>query len=148
MSFFERVLLFFSSEPKAEQQEEPLLYRVVLLLEVAMFDDEFDNREKALIIRLLETKYGLNRTEIEALLALAEEKRAQSHDIFAHTSRINEWLSLEDRADLMKEIWQVIFADEKLTPQEDHLARRLRTLLRLDHQHWAQAKHDAREGSD
>ncbi|CAM2008139.1 tellurite resistance TerB family protein [Acanthopleuribacter pedis] len=145
MSFFERVRLFFSSESKQEQQEDPLLYRVVLLLEVAMFDDEFDNREKALIVHLLETKYGLNREEIEALLTLADEKRAQSHDIFAHTSRINDWLSLEDRADLMKEIWQVIFADDKLTPQEDHLARRLRTLLRLDHQHWAQAKQDARE---
>ncbi len=148
MSFFERVRLFFSSESKEATYEDPMLYRVVLLLEVAMFDDDFDDSEKALIVRLLENKYQLSRPEIEDLLALAEAKRAQSHDIFAHTSRINEWLSLEDRADLMKEIWQVIFADDKLTPQEDHLARRLRTLLRLDHQHWAQAKLDARQQQD
>ncbi|CAM2066603.1 TerB family tellurite resistance protein [Sulfidibacter corallicola] len=144
MSLFTRLLDMFSNEPEQQEADDPLLVRAALLLETACFDDDFAPSERQLIVRLLEHKYQLEPSEIKELFETANQRRSERHDIFVFTNRINEVLSLEERAELMTEIWQVIFADDKVTPEEEHLARRLRTLLRLDHQHWAKAKQDAR----
>ena len=113
-------------------------------MEAASSDEEFAAEERNLIDTLLTHKYGLNEAEIEDLLKLAHDKRQAHTDLWSVVREVNNRLSREERIDLMTELWQVLYADQRLDAHEEHFARKMKKLLRLDHSDWLAAKLKAR----
>ena len=149
MAFLDQLKQFFA-QPEAETQapEHPQLARTALLLEVASHDDEFAEQERRFIQRLLAGKYEVPESEFDALLNLARQKRDRLPDVYSLTKELNNHLDNAQRLELMTEVWQLIFADDRVDPNEEHLARKLQKLLRLDHPTWIAAKMEAqRRGS-
>ena len=145
MSLFQKIRRLLQSPSSADEPEDPLMARVVLLLEAATYDHVFAPEERALIVHLLEDHYGLDPEEARETLALAAAERDRFPDIQSFTRRLIPHMSNPEREQLMMELWLVIYADDKLDPNEEHFARKMLTLLRLDRTQWLAAKQAAQD---
>lgn len=148
MNLFANLKRLFSAEQPTPQHEDPLTLRVALLLEAATFDEHFAPEEDRCIRRLLHDGYGLSESETEEVFRLARVKRLESPDVFAITRGVNQLLTPAQKEVLMREIWQVLYADGHISPEEDVLAGRLKNLLRLDTSVWQKTKLEAKKNRD
>ena len=116
-----------------------------ILLEVAYADQEFAPEEFSVITGQLKTFFGLEPDAVEKLIALAEQERRAATDIWPFTSKISREYTPEKKEALLTIVWQVIFADGKLDPYEDQLARQFQSMLSVNHSVLMAAKAKARK---
>ena len=114
-----------------------------LLVEIARADFEVDPSERSSIRRMLACAYGLDPGAAGALLAQAERAVEDSVSLYEFTSRLNEELSPEEKADAVEMLWRVAFADGRLDKYEEHLVRKAADLLHVPHRRFIRAKLEA-----
>ena len=68
-----------------EKDTDPLVLRVILLLEAAIYDDDFADVEREWIQKLLEEKYRIPKPDIEVLFETARKRRKERNDLFEFT---------------------------------------------------------------
>lgn len=117
----------------------------VLMVEIMMSDHDPDTREQAAIVERLMDRTGEPREDIQALVTRARQTHADSHDLYQFTKLLNEQLSVDEKMDLMVDLWRTALADGVIDKHEDHMIRRLSDLLYLHHSHFIRAKHLAME---
>jgi len=117
-----------------------LVATTALLLEMAHIDGKFTDDEKERIVSLLTCEYGLQDSEVEAIMESARAQMKKSVDLWQFTSAINRHFSVEEKRKVIEMIWSVVFADGKLDKYEDYLVHTLSDLLRLDHSQLIEAK--------
>lgn len=105
----------------------------VLMLEIACADKSFSDHERTRIQETLQTRFQLEEDEVRELMELAEDARQESHDIWRFTNRINQACSPEEKREIIREVWRIVYADGELSSHEDHLIHRMATLLNLNH---------------
>ena len=101
----------------------------VLLVEAARMDDHFDEAERTVIERLLAEKFALSPEEIRQLLIRAETTAKQSSQLHPFTRLAVTRMSPEQRVRLIEMLWEVVYADGVLDPEEDVLLRRVAGLI-------------------
>jgi len=116
-------------EGAAGRQEGLQLALTALLIEAANCDDRFDERERGVIARLLESRFSLSRSDANQLLAAGEAAASESTELFHFTRIINDRLSFEERVELIEMLWEVAYADRVLDVYEDSLLRRVGGLI-------------------
>lgn len=126
--------------PVVSKQERVESATCVLLLEVAGADDEFSPEECDHIIKSLCTRFSLSQQQAEELIEAANTRRAQSFDLWKFTNEINETCAVEEKKDILGEVWRVIYADGALSAHEDYIAHKLGRLLNLTHPELIEAK--------
>jgi uncharacterized tellurite resistance protein B-like protein len=120
--------------------DELQLALTALLIEAAYSDDHFDQRERAVIARLIEKRFKLSQSNARALLAAAERTACESAELFHFTRIINERLSPEERVGLIEMLWEVAYADQVLDEYEDSLLRRVGGLIYVPDQERGMAR--------
>jgi uncharacterized tellurite resistance protein B-like protein len=110
-------------------RDELQLALAALLVEAAHSDDRFDDSERAVIVRLLEQRFGLSAATARELLAAAEQAVERSAELFHFIRVINDRLSVEERIELIEMLWEVAYADGVLDQYEDSLLRRIGGLI-------------------
>lgn len=138
--------------PQGAQAEQDPVHRVqlavsALLLEIAVSDFESADQESQAIIQIVRSKFGLNQSEADELIALAEQEHHTSTDYFQFTRLINEHYYPSQKVELVELLWQVAFADGELHHYEEHVIRRLADLLHVSHRDFISAKHRTIESS-
>lgn len=126
--------------PGISKQEKLESAVCALLLEVAGTDDEFSADECDHIIQTLCRRFSLSQEQAEELIEAANARRSQSFDIWKFTNEINETCTLDEKRDIIAEVWRVIYADGSLTAHEDHIAHKVGRLLNLTHPELIEAK--------
>jgi uncharacterized tellurite resistance protein B-like protein len=117
-------------DPDRDSRQDPLRVALAaLLVEAAHSDDRFDETERGVISRLLESRLGLSRSDAQALLAVGESAASESAELFHFTRIINERLSFAERVELIEMLWEVAYADRVLDEYEDSLLRRVGGLI-------------------
>jgi uncharacterized tellurite resistance protein B-like protein len=111
------------------QQEALQLALTALLVEAANSDDRFDQAERGVIARLLQSRFGLSRSDANELLAAGQTAASESAELYHFTRIINERLSFEQRVELIEMLWEVAYADRVLDEYEDSLLRRVGGLI-------------------
>ncbi|MGH6913377.1 MAG: TerB family tellurite resistance protein [Geminicoccaceae bacterium] len=115
-----------SRRPGTDQLQ---LAAAALLVEAATMDAQFSEAERAHIVALLGRRFGLDRAEAGELLALAEQKAADSVEWHGYTRVIKEQLDHEERIGMLEMLWEVVYADGRLHDYEASLLRRVTGLL-------------------
>ncbi|MEP4547299.1 MAG: TerB family tellurite resistance protein [Saccharospirillum sp.] len=140
-----KIMAWFDTpeEPIPELTVEEAI--TVLMVEIMMSDHDPDTREQAAIIERLMDRTGEPREDIQALVTRARQTHADSHDLYQFTKLLNEQLSVDEKMDLMVDLWRTALADGVIDKHEDHMIRRLSDLLYLHHSHFIRAKHLAME---
>jgi uncharacterized tellurite resistance protein B-like protein len=120
------------SSPQPQAVPDLRLSVAVLLLEAARQDDSFDARERAVILKLLATRFELSPQECEKLMNDAQAHAAELVQLHGHTSAVAAQMTPAERIGLIEMLWDVAYADGVLDPEEDMLIRRIAGLIYVD----------------
>jgi len=126
-----------------EEQTRPDPLRVAtaaILLEIAYADGTFTPAEDGDVVGYLERAFELNEDEARDLIAAAGELREKTIDHFSLTNFVRKNSSLEQRVEIVKTMWRIVYSDRKLTDYENYLVRKLADLLGLEHHVMIEAK--------
>ena len=118
----------------AKPMHDPLrLATAAILLDIANADGTFTPAEDGDIVGFLKSSFRLDDESARELLKAGDELRAQTIDHFALTNFVRRNASLDDRIDIVKTMWRVVYSDGRLTDYENYLVRKLADLLGLEH---------------
>jgi uncharacterized tellurite resistance protein B-like protein len=131
--FYDQYLADRDDSPPGYSEQQVRLAAAALLVEVVRSDTHFSAAERAAVLGSLQGKLGLDATQAQELVALAEAESVEAHDLFQFTSKINVTFSPERKARFLEELWRVAYADETLHAHEEYLIRRVADLLHVSH---------------
>lgn len=104
-----------------------------LFLEMAEVDGEFSESERSRIVSILKQEYDLTDENAAELERAARKDLADSVDIWRFTNLINNNYTENEKLDVMRLVWRIVYADGKLDAHEDYLVKKMGKLLRLNH---------------
>ena len=116
------------------------LATAAVLLEIAHADGSFSPAEGEDVTTYLRRAFDLSEDETRELIEEAAELRANTIDHFALTNFLRKSASLEERIEIVRTMWRVVYSDGKLTDYEGYLVRKLADLLGLEHRVMIDAK--------
>lgn len=116
------------------------LATAVLLIEVMRSDAESTAEEQATILKILKERFHLSNEEVKQLTDLGYHTAKSANDYHRFTSLINRDLKPPEKIRIIEYMWQVAYADGKISAHENHLMRRMADLLHIGHGDYVAAK--------
>lgn len=143
--------LFENQLAQVESKQTPFtgleLACAVLLIEVAMADDDFSEIERTSIRHILQFQFHITPALIEELIETAQQAFKDSIDHFQFTSHISDHYDYPERLKFIAALWQLAYADNELDMMEEHRIRRFCDLLFIDHSDFIRLKLQARQSA-
>jgi uncharacterized tellurite resistance protein B-like protein len=142
-SFFQKNMAPPEEAEPAKAQHTVEVAACALLLELAHADDEFTDDERTHLEEALQRHFNLETEEADALMALAEQERRQSVDLYQFTSLIKANYDEGQQMVLAEVMWRMVYADGELAKHESYLMRKISGLLELRPGYLAEARNRA-----
>ena len=111
-----------------------------LFIEIAKADGEISADERKKIVKNMEEMFDLDDECVENLIKLSEQRVSESISVYEFSSIINENFSREEKYQLIKNLWKIVYADNHLDQYEDRLMKIIGSTLNLDHKDIIDAK--------
>lgn len=124
----------------ANESKKLQIATCALLIEMANSDSEFTDAERKKIIKVMQKTFNLEKEYVDELIELSEESVRKSISIYEFTTTINENFSKDEKFELLKNLWRLVYIDETLNMHEDHLIKRIGNTLNMDHRDVIAAK--------
>ena len=127
---------------QSDEQSAVDLQRVStqLLLEVARADTTISADERNTIIRAYGANSTLSADEISALIDDYAEEVDISISFHEHIRAVNENFDKEKKVQLIRQMWQVAYADQTLSEYEEAFIRQVAELIHVRHKDFIQQK--------
>ena len=142
--------IFKQSIEKSETADDNKKLQVAtcaLLIEMAKADNEFTDDERKKVIKVMQKTFNLEKKYVDELIELSEENVRNSISIYEFTTTINENFSKDEKFELLKNLWRLIYIDETLNMHEDHLIKKIGNTLNMEHRDVIGAKLMVKEES-
>jgi uncharacterized tellurite resistance protein B-like protein len=123
-----------------KHQKQLKVATAAIFVEMAKADGTFTVEERKSVVNGLKNQFKLDDEYVEELLALSEEKVNESIGIYEFSNVINQNFSAEDKFKLLKNLWRLIYADERLDGYEDRLMKIIGGMFMMEHQQIISAK--------
>ncbi len=137
-----------SASEKGNDRDELGMTLAVLMLEVAKSDFEESEAEIQTMTAWLENQdLGLKSQDVGQLLDSARNEQAGSAGLFEYTRRACERMSMEERVELVEQLWRIAYADGVIDKYEDAAIRKASELLYVSHSDFIRAKFSAEAAS-
>ena len=120
--------LFSKPEARTEEAIDTKLAVAALLVHLIGVDGAADDEEHETVKGVLQDHFDLSRSEVEALVDKAHKKDAEAVDFYAFTSGITR-LEMEQRLEIIRMMWAVVFADKSNHEMEDNMVWRVAELI-------------------
>jgi uncharacterized tellurite resistance protein B-like protein len=127
-------------------EEREQLALASLLVEMAKADFDDSQVEHDLIIDLLAVHFELKPAEAVELLERARNSANEASCLFDFTRALHESLDAKQKQDVIRLLWQVAHADNRLDKYEDYLVRKVADLLYVSHGDVVRIKHEVAAG--
>ena len=124
----------------ADKEQTKKLAAVALMLDMIAVDGEQHDVEKNILRQLLSDQFDVNSAEAKALIEQAEKARQEATDYYHFTAEINREFSEQEKIELIQSLWQLAWADNELHELEQHVIRRLASLLHVSHKDFIATK--------
>ncbi len=126
---FDALTHFFSGAADSEMADnDPRLAVAVLLVHLAAVDGAVDQSEKLAVRHALMDYYGLEEDAVRKLVHEARRRDAEAVDFYRFTSAL-AGLPEEQRIEIVRMMWQVVFADSENHELEDNMVWRIAELI-------------------
>jgi uncharacterized tellurite resistance protein B-like protein len=102
-----------------------------LLIEASRLDGHYDPVEQGTVTRLLRETLKLPAEQARTLLELAEIRQANTYDDWIFTNAIRKGYSMDERKEIVKNLWEVALIDGHLDRMENLMIDRVATELGL-----------------
>ena len=137
-----------STSEKGNDRDKLGMTLAVLMLEVAKSDFEESDAEIQTMTAWLENQdLGLKSQDVSQLLDSARNEQAGSAGLFDYTRRACERMSMEERVELVEQLWRIAYADGVVDKYEDAAIRKASELLYVSHSDFIRAKFSAEAAS-
>lgn len=135
-------LLGLSGDKKKGKANELQLATAALMAHVAASDGDFCADERERLTDCMTEHFWLSSEEADDILeqALAEERDAT--DLYVFTRVISKELDQDGRQEIVRLLWQVAFADNKLDNFEANVLAKIAGLLGVTEQDRIKIKHE------
>ncbi|MFD1215524.1 tellurite resistance TerB family protein [Microbulbifer celer] len=130
------------------EEKDVRMISAALMAEIATADRKVDEREHAALVSLLQDHYGLDVDTAQSMVETALKDRHEATSLYEFTQTVNSNFSERDKYQLVKQMWQVAFADGEIDAFEEHLIRRVAELIYLPHGLFTRARAEARDSSN
>lgn len=136
-----------ASEAVAADREAALrLATAVLMIDVARADHVFEESEFDRVLQLVETHFDLTPEQAAELVNEAGEKADDLISAHEFTKTLHEHLDEDEKARIIRMLWQIAYADGRLDKYEDSLVLKISDLLYVSRGRVMRLKHDAEQG--
>ena len=134
-----------SASEKGNDRDELGMTLAVLMLEVVKSDFEESEAEIQTMTAWLENQdLGLRSEDVSQLLDSARNEQAGSAGLFEYTRRACERMSMEERVQLVEQLWRIAYADGVIDKYEEAAIRKASELLYVPHSDFIRVKLSAR----
>ncbi len=99
-----------------------------LLVHLAAVDGTASEAERDAVKHTLMDYYALDEDEVERLVAEATKRDSEAVDFYRFTSAITS-LPEEERVEIIRMMWQVVYADKQNHELEDNMVWRIAELI-------------------
>jgi len=123
------------------------LAAAALLFEVVRADAEVKDEERIVMRAAIQSTFGLDRSEAEELMALAEEESRSAASLYEFTTLVDKGFDAGQKKRVVELLWLVAFADAEKHALEEHIVRKVAGLLHVPHSEFIDAKIRARAES-
>ncbi|MGV8833138.1 MAG: TerB family tellurite resistance protein [Devosia sp.] len=125
---FEAISRLFNKPESTLDSRDPKLSVAALLVHLAAVDGQMSADERTIIKSALMDHYDLEDSAVEQLIKEAALRDAEAVDFYKFTSTLSS-LELEDRLDIIRMMWTVVFADKTNHEMEDNMVWRVAELI-------------------
>jgi uncharacterized tellurite resistance protein B-like protein len=143
----ESIREFFSARIAGGDAEEASLElaTAALLIEVSRADFEVSEEEREAIEESLRKSFGLTEDETRQIVALARDEVSRAVSLYEFTRLVDQRFTPDQKRHIVGLLWEVAFSDARIEGREEHLIRKIATLLHVPHQAFIEEKIAARE---
>tara|TARA_B100000686_G_scaffold345035_1_gene428812 strand:+ start:14775 stop:15218 length:444 start_codon:yes stop_codon:yes gene_type:complete len=120
--------------------EEYHLACAAILCEAASMDGIFDDKEKSLIMNLLQKQFSLDHSQSISLFEEAKNMSESASQLYGFTKIIKNSWDIEKKIRMLEMLWEVAYVDGNLDAAEDMLIRRIAGLIHVDDRDRIRAK--------
>jgi uncharacterized tellurite resistance protein B-like protein len=135
---FERLVSFLSELPgqRAEMgkfgSDDPRVAAAALMFHVMDADGVRREGETASLREILSRTYAVSGAELDELMRAGEDADQEAIDLYAFTSVLKRHLDHEARAEFIRIMWQIVYADGELHELEDNIVWRVAELIGIE----------------
>jgi uncharacterized tellurite resistance protein B-like protein len=128
------------SNTETVENDEQRLAAIALMVEIIAVDYQQKAAEEQALLAILQREFDIDKTAATALVNQAEQARVEATDYYRFTAEINQRYSAEQKIALIESLWRLAWADEEIHQLEEHVIRRLASLLHVSHKDFIAAK--------
>lgn len=125
---FEAITRLFSKPEAVMDSHDPKLAVAALLIHLAAVDGQMKDEERKAIQGALMDHYALDEASVDKLVKEAALRDAEAVDLYRFTQAITR-LEMDDRIEIVRMMWMVVFADKKNHELEDNMVWRIAELI-------------------
>jgi len=125
---FDAITRLFAQPEAQEFHNEPKLAVAALLVHLSAVDGQVTDGERAAVKGALMDYYSLAEADVDRLIAEATRRDKEAVDFYRFTSAIAS-LEQPERLEIVRMMWQVVFADGKNHELEDNMVWRIAELI-------------------
>lgn len=150
---FEKFLTFLKDLPtggKAERESDtihdPRVAAAALMFHVIDADGVRDTSERNRLREVVSQAYSVKGGELDRILAEGEVAEREAVDLYAFTSVLLRHLGPEAKIELIRLLWEMVYADGEAHELEDNVVWRVAELVGVDSRDRILMRQKVREG--
>jgi uncharacterized tellurite resistance protein B-like protein len=128
------------NEKLFNEQQKIQIAAATLFIEIAKADSNFGSDEYKKINDLIKNMFSLSNEQVHEIMELAEDWISRSVSMYEFTDIINKHFTNDEKYELVKNLWKIVYADNVLDKYEEHLVRVISNNLKLSHRDMIAAK--------
>ena len=135
---FERLISFLGELPGQRPEmgkfgpDDPRVAAAALMFHVMDADGVRRDDETARLRNILSRTYDMSGRDLDELMQAGEDADQEAIDLYAFTSVLKRHLDHAARAEFIKIMWQIVYADGELHELEDNIVWRVAELIGIE----------------
>jgi len=127
--------------PSRFEANDYRLAAAALLVHAVMIDGTMSDVERDKLHAVIKRRFGLDEAATDELVLEATEAEHEAVDLYHFTSLINRSLDEDGRRRVVEMMWEVVYADGRVTELEDNLLWRAADLLGISSRDRIELRH-------
>ena len=132
----------FAATESTSPHDQLRLAGALLLMEVGFADFDLGEAERQTLQIRLATRFSLSGEELDRLVEHALKQHDMHVSLHEQVTLINRHYDAKEKRQLIRDMWDIAFADGELHHYEEAAIRRLADLLHVPHRDFIQTKHE------
>lgn len=112
----------------------------LLLVDIAKADGSFSTEEKEKIYSIMISEFDADENLVGELIDRAEQVLKQDDAIYDYTQVINKSLDNDEKYELLKNFWRLVYINKSKDIYEEHLVKEIGGLIDMDYRDVVAAK--------